>query len=115
MTDRIGIKLTDLLETVLPFNLSEAEADSYPYAVYYYTPTTNYTKDGAYKIQAEVTIQIYSKSFDEGYDLAGDVKEALEEGMTGEFAASLRTEASNCSEGVWEIDLDYIINQYKTE
>lgn len=112
MTDRIGIKITELLQPVVSLNLSEAEADSYPYAVYYYTPVVQYTKDGPYKISANVTVEIYATDFDEAYDIMGTVRALISEGMTGEFSAVLSSEDCSCSEGIWLLSLNYMVNQY---
>ena len=112
MTDRIGIKITELLQPVVSLNLSEAEADSYPYAVYYYTPVVQYTKDGPYKISASVTVEVYATDFDEGYDIMGTVRALISEGMTGEFSAVLSSEDCSCSEGIWLLSLNYTVNQY---
>ena len=112
MEDCIGKALTATVSGISPVYLYEAETDEYPYAVYYYTPEFSSTKDGVYKIAADVTLQVYSDSFDEAYALAGEIREALLSGMNGAaFMTRVSTMTRECVEGVWNIETVYKITQ----
>ena len=114
MEDRIGKKITETVGNLIPLYLYEAEADEYPYAVYLYQPEWHRTKDGIYKITADVTIQVYSKNFDEAIDVADSIRELLEAGMNGNgFACDLQTASKECVEDVWDIEATYRITQYE--
>lgn len=115
MEDSIGKALTATLAEVTPIWLYEAETDTYPYAVYFYTPEYFTTKDGVYKIQADVTVQAYSEDADEAIDLAEDIQEALLPGMnTSVFRTRLVTTTKECVEGIWNIEHVYNITQIDT-
>lgn len=112
MEDRIGKTLTATLGDITPVYLYEAETDTYPYAVYWYEPEYFSTKDGVYKIAADVPVQVYSDSFDEAYALAGEIREALLSGMNGgAFRTRVSTTSKECEEGVWNIETVYNITQ----
>ena len=112
MVDLIGTTITSTVGEIVPFYLYEAEEESYPYAVYYYTPGFYSTKDGVYKITANVTVQVYSQDFDEAFDLAEQIQEALEEGMnTTQFRTRLSSTSKECVEGVWNVEFVYNIIQ----
>lgn len=114
MTERIAIKLTQLIADIVPLNLSEAETENYPYAVYDYTPVPYYTKDGVYKYSADVELVIVSKDYDEAQQISDEVASALAEGMHDqEFFATARNVNADCTEGIWSITMNYTINQYK--
>lgn len=115
MDDCIGKAITATLAEVTPIWLYEAETDSYPYAVYFYTPEYFTTKDGVYKIQADVTVQAYSEDADEAIDLADDMHDALISGMnTTVFRTRLIATSKECVEGIWKIEYVYNITQIDT-
>ena len=116
MEDLIGKTITSTLAATegltVPFYLYEAEQDTYPYAVYYYTPEFHSTKDGVYKISADVTLQVYSQDFDEAYALAEQIRTALEQGMnTSRFRTRMSATSKECVEGVWNVEYVYNIIQ----
>lgn len=115
MIERIGIRLTELMEDIVPINLSEAETDTYPYATYEQTPTYLHSKDGgALRIRSEVVIHIYDKDFSVAEGKMDLVISSLETNMhDATFGAYLRTVDKDCSTGVWDIELNYTIVQYQ--
>ena len=115
MEDSIGKALTATVGEITPIYLYEAETEDYPYAVYYYTPEFFSTKDGVYKIAADVTLQVYSDDFDGAYAMAGEIREALLEGMNGNaFRTQVSTVSKECVEGIWNIETVYKITQIDT-
>jgi len=116
MEDLIGTTVTSTVAAIenltLPFYLYEAEEDSYPYAVYYYTPEYHSTKDGVYKIATDLTLQVYSQDFDEAFSLAQTIETALIQGMNDtHFRTRLSTTSKECVEGIWNVQFVYNIIQ----
>ena len=111
MTESIGEKLTTLCGSLVPFYLSEAETESYPYAVYEQTTQEFRTKDGVYKITADSYIRIYSKSFDEAQAKADLIRSALDNSQDGQYIIRHRTTTKECMEDVWVIELLYFVKQ----
>lgn len=111
MTESIGIKLTDLCKDIIPFYLSEAETEAYPYAVYEQTVEEFRTKDGVYKITADSYIRVYSKSFDEAQAKADQIRAALDGSPDGQYVIRHRTTSKDCVEDVWVIELLYFVKQ----
>lgn len=116
MEDLIGTTITSTVNGIagfgLPFYLYEAEEDTCPYAVYFYTPDFFSTKDGVYKIAADVTVQVYSQDFDEAWNKAQTIETALLAGMnTAQFRTRLSTTSKECVEGIWNVEFIYNIIQ----
>lgn len=115
MEESIGKALTAAVGEITPLYLYEAETEEYPYAVYYYTPEFFSTKDGVYKIEADVTVQVYSDDFDEAYALSGQIRDAALSGMNGNaFMTRVSTSTKECVEGIWNIETVYKIKQIDT-
>lgn len=100
---------------ILPINLSEAETNTYPYATYEQTPMRLESKDGeTLRIRSEVVIHIYDKVFSTAEGKKDLVVAAIASNMHNDtFGASLRTVNKDCSTGVWDIEINYTIVQYK--
>jgi hypothetical protein len=115
MIESIGTRLTSLMAEILPINLSEAETNTYPYATYEQTPTRLQGKDGeTLRIRSEVVIHIYDKVFSTAEGKKDLVAAAIASNMHDDtFGASLRTVNKDCSTGVWDIEMNYTIVQYK--
>lgn len=112
MEDLIGITVTSTVGDILPFYLYEAEVDAYPYAAYYYTPEFHATKDGVYKIDTDLTVNVYSEDFDEAFSDAEAIKAAIVSGMNGsQFRSRLTSTSKECVEGIWTITYVYHIIQ----
>lgn len=116
MTESIGIMLADLCGSILPFYLSEAETEDYPYAVYEYTPNEFRTKDGVYKITADVYIRVYSENPDDAETKAAAIKAVLdaytdEDENAGQYVLRQQSSSETCMEGVWQIELQYYVRQ----
>jgi len=116
MTESIGIMLTNVCKGIVPFFLSEAQTESYPYAVYEYTPQEFRTKDGIYKITADVYIRVYSEDADDAEAKAAAIKEALDAYCgtaynNGQYILRLQATTESCTEGVWQIELQYFVKQ----
>ena len=93
--------------------LSEDEIDSYPYVTFELPVEYRYDKDGAYKIVGNLTIRSVSDDFDQADALRADIKTAIVGGFTGIYSARLTDVRKDCMDGVWVIELDYILNQYE--
>lgn len=123
--------------------LSEDEIDRYPYVTFELPVEYRYTKDGPYKIVGNLTIRSVSDDIDEAESLRSGIESAIAQGFGGpseaedpaeevevveqeateeeivhdydEFAFSARITdvRKDCMDGVWVIELDYILNQYE--
>ena len=115
MTESIGVRLDSLIGTILPINLSEAETNAFPYATYEQTPAYTADKDGkVLRIRSEVTIHIYDRVFSTAEDKATQVMSTIASAMhDGTFGASLRTVNKECTDGIWDFELNYTILQFK--
>ncbi len=117
MTESIANMLTAQCKNILPFYLSEAETEDYPYAVFEYTPQEFRTKDGVYKITAEVYIRVYSNDSDEAATKAAAICGALDTfasdalNNAGKYILELRASSDTCVEGVWRYELQYFVKQ----
>lgn len=95
---------------IVPFYLSEAEEDNYPYAVYEMTVTEFRTKDGVYKIVAEPRIRVYDKVFDTADAKASAIRAAVEV-PSAQYIVQFQSQEKSCVEGVWCIELVYYVKQ----
>ncbi len=111
MIESIGTMITTTCGSILPFYLSEAETESYPYAVYEHTLREWRDKDGVYQITAEGTIRVYSKDFDEAQQKADQIKTALESVADDQYVIRPITTNKDCTEDVWVIELSYFVKQ----
>lgn len=111
MMDTIGNKLTSLCEPILPFFLSEAETETYPYAVYDQTVTPLMTKDGTYAYAADARVRVYSDDFDEAQQRADDIITAISTDADARYRLRVRGQSKTCQEDVWCIELDVYIKQ----
>ena len=115
MTESIGKALKSYIGDIVRINLSEAETNSYPYAVYDYTASHIQSKDGeVLRIRADVTIHIYAQTLSDAEGLGDQIKSKLAQEMHGEtFYAYLRTVNKDCTTGVWDYEMNYTVVQYE--
>jgi hypothetical protein len=117
MTESIADMLVSVCKDILPFYLSEAETEDYPYAVFEYTPQVFRTKDGVYKITADVYIRVYSNDGDEVETKAAAIMSALDTfaadttDNNGKYIIALQASPESCVEGVWQYELQYFVKQ----
>lgn len=112
MTETIAVRLVGACKDIVPFYLSEAEADVFPYAVYEADYTPSYVKDGIYKIDGDVTVRVYSDSFSEADTIASSLRSEIISTMNADgFTTKEESSSKNCTEGVWAINLHYLITQ----
>ena len=112
MMEGIATRLVGACKSTVNFYLSEAEADKYPYAVYDADYTPSSTKDGVYKITGDVNVRVYSETFSEADTIAEALRTIIGTTMNAEgFTAKEEASSKNCTEGVWAINLHYIITQ----
>ena len=134
MTEYLHTKLVDTLKAhgINPA-LSEDEIDSYPYVTFELPVEYRYDKDGPYKIVGNLTIRSVSDDFDEADTLRASIETAIAGGFDGTavnimsvpantneqptvletvyYTARLTDVRQDCMDGVWVIELDYILNQ----
>lgn len=112
MTEQIKDTLVAAIGDIAPIFLDEAEVDEFPFVTYDITITPFYTKDGVYKLVADIRIYCISKDPDEAKSISGQVKAAIAEQMTeGQFHAVERDTTPKCYEGIWDIETNYQITQ----
>lgn len=93
--------------------LSEDEIDRYPYVTFELPVNYRYTKDGAYRIAGNLTIRSVSDDFEQADALRSAIEAAIAEGFTGPtYAARLSDVRKDCMDGIWVIEMDYLLNQY---
>lgn len=115
MIENIGIQLTSIVAPIVPLSLGEAAADSYPYAVYESVPTPVFVAGGrVFRYQSDVTIILYDEDFTRLQSLTTQVQTAIASAMSNAaYMATLQSSRKDSLEGVWYIELRYIINQYE--
>lgn len=112
MIESIGKKLTSVISQLVALNLSEAETEEYPYAVYDYTPNPVRTKDGIVAYKADVTVSVVSGSFDQADDIRARIAEAVSQHMNKDgYSAFLQEWTPECVEGIWTIEMIFNIKQ----
>ena len=108
----IATKLTEVCASIVPFYLSEAESEDYPYAAYDAAYEKPRTKDGVYKTVGDVTIHVVSNDFDEADEISEDIQSAVETSMNSDgFTAKFIELIKSCVEGIWTLDIRYSITQ----
>lgn len=113
MTESLHTKLVSALNgsRIYPA-LSEDEIDSYPYVTFELPVEYMYDKDGAYRIVGSLTIRSVSDDFDAADALRSGIEQSIAEGFTGPvYTARLADVRKDCTDGVWVIELDYILHQ----
>lgn len=134
MTEHLHTQLVSTLRAagVNPA-LSEDEIDSYPYVTFELPVEYRYTKEGPYKIVGNLTIRSVSDDVDEAEALQSGIMAAIAGGFDGSpvnimsepadpeeqptvlgtvyYTARLTDVRQDCMDGVWVIELDYILNQ----
>ena len=134
MTEYLHTKLVDTLKAhgINPA-LSEDEIDSYPYVTFELPVEYRYDKDGPYKIVGNLTIRSVSDDFDEADTLRASIETAIAGGFNGTavnimsvpantnepptvletvyYTARLTDVRKDCMDGVWVIELDYLLQQ----
>lgn len=113
MVDHIGNKLATAAEGIVSLSLSEAEEAAYPYAVYTLVPELHRTKDGVYKVTADVTATVYAQD----YAAARDIAERFGAAVEKEFAATgyserLSSYEERCEDGIWALALDFKMTEF---
>ena len=113
MIDSLRSKLVDTLAGIIDLHLSEAEENSYPYAVYDLTSSPLMDKDGVYAYSGDTTIRIVGDVFKEIDDIRSQVESAILSQMHGEvFSSRLNDVTKECTGGIWTIELTYTLKQY---
>ena len=114
MTESIGAKFVEVITPLVHINLSEAESSNYPYAVYDQTLTYRRSKDGVNNIGAACEIHIYGKDFARVDGIAAGIAAAVRAAMQNDvYCAALRTVDKTCTEGAWDIQMNYSVRQLK--
>lgn len=119
MTENIGKRLQDLCsaaESPIVLYLSEAESDSYPYAVYEADYVPSYDKDGVYKIVGDLTVRAYAKNA----EAAQEVADAIDAIILTNFSSGnytvrqLSQLKKDCLQETWSVGYQYRITQFRT-
>ena len=113
MIDKIAIALTAAVGDIVPFYYSEAEEDTYPYAVYNLVSTPVYTKDGVHRIDGSVTLSVFAEDLDNADRLMSQIDGAITAQMNNsEFSAHLIRTSEECVNGIWSENYVYLIKQF---
>ena len=134
MTEHLHTQLVSTLTSAqISPALSEDEINSYPYVTFELPTENRYNKDGVYKIVGNLTIRSVSDDFDEADTLRSGIESAITSGFNGTavnimsvpantneqptvletvyYTARLTDVRKDCTDGIWVIELDYILNQ----
>lgn len=112
MIDSIGETIVRVVGPLVPVYLSEAETESYPYAVYELQSTPRMTKDGVAGYDGVAGINIYGKDFDELQALSDEMVEGLVALNADQaWAVQVTSQSKSCTEGVWVLTTNLQINQ----
>lgn len=117
MVENIGIALVSLCTAEdIDIYLSEAECETFPYAVYDADYTPSYDKDGIYKIVGDITVNAYSKDYSEAQELAESINTLIldnfaSDGYTVRVLSQLK---KDCQQETWSVTYEYRITQYRT-
>lgn len=113
MTDSLRDKLVNVLADVVPIYLSEADKESYPWAVCDMTTHPLRDKDGVYGYTGDATIRLVGQDPAALDTLRASVEGAIATGMhDGTFSSRLTDITKECVEDVWTIELTYTLKQY---
>ena len=114
IVESIGTKLATLLGSVVPLALAEAATDVYPYATYSQTLNYRRSKDEVCMISADTEINVYAKAFSDADTAAASIISTLETSMRDDtYVATLRSVNKDCTNGIWDFQLNYTIKQLK--
>ena len=113
MTEQIEKALIAAIGDIAPVFLDEAEIGEYPFATYDIVVTPHYTKDGVYKLVADVRLYCIADNFDEAHTISESIKAAVLASMSGgQFLAREVNETPKCYEGIWDVETNYQITQH---
>lgn len=112
MKERIGIEVNKIVSGHVDLYLSEAQTETYPYAVYTNSVTPVYTKDGWHHYESVVVITIYSLDLDEADEIADNIIADMQEYLPEGYYARLTSSYPDCVEEVWSRELTFNIKQY---
>lgn len=112
MTETIGAKIYELMSPIVPTYYSEAETDTYPFAVYSQELTFVHTKDGIAGIKSDLVIDVIGKDFDVLDTKCAQILSAIDGLNDGtDYTARRKSFRKDCSEGVWDFSINYRIIQ----
>ena len=115
MTDNLRATLVSAIQPIVPIRLSEAETNDYPFAVYDMTSEQLRDKDGVYGYSGATRISVVSESFDEADAIRASIEAAVDSAFVRpDYFSRLQSVEKDCIQGVWIIELNYILKQYKT-
>lgn len=113
MTDALREKLLYTCRNVIHLDLSEAEVNVKPYAVFDMTTAPLIDKDGVYGYEGDTSIRIVGTSIDELETLRAGIEGAIASEMRSDsFFSRLDDVVEECVEGQWTIELTYTLRQY---
>lgn len=113
MKDCISAKLNSVIGSVLTVYLEEAEVEVYPFATYDINIKPFYTKDGIYKLVADVTIYVIATDESVAREKSEAVKAAIASQMMNDQYMSFEiSETPKCYEGIWDLETVYKITQH---
>lgn len=114
MKECIGIRFTELNSMYVDLYLAEAQTENYPYAVYTYTVTPVYTKDGIHHYDASLNVIVYAKELDRVNSIVEHINTAVAYDMNdGRFASRKQSDNTDCVNEVWARELSFTIKQYR--
>ena len=114
MKETIGIRLTELASQYVSIFLSEAQTETYPYAVYTSNVSPVYTKSGIHHYEASVIVTVYAKDLEVVNPIAEAIREAVNSDMNvAPYASRQFSDVSDCLDEIWSRELSFTIKQYR--
>ena len=112
MTDSLRVILVYACKDVCPLVLSEDEVKTYPYAVYDMTTAPLQDKDSIYAFVGDTRVRVVSNDKSEADTKATALQTAVLALRNETIFTKLVDVNKECVEGIWTIEMNYILKQY---
>jgi len=112
MTDSLRAILVYACKDVCPLVLSEDEVKTYPYAVYDMTTAPLQDKDSIYAFVGDTRVRVVSNDKSEADTKAAALQTAILALRNETIFTKLVDVNKECVEGIWTIEMNYILKQY---
>lgn len=112
MTDSLRAILVYACKDVCPLVLSEDEVKTYPYAVYDMTTAPLQDKDSIYAFVGDTRVRVVSNDKSEADTKVAALQTAILALRNETIFTKLVDVNKECVEGIWIIEMNYILKQY---
>ena len=110
--ETIGQAFEAAASEIAPTYLAEAETDEYPFIVYNQSLSPDFSKDGIVAIHSQLEATVVDRDPDHAEEIAGLLAAAMRNNMAN-YSVRPDSLSRDCTDGIWEITLTWIIIQDK--